>query len=67
MLSFQLYNQINSSFQYRRKLAEIDKRSLPKIYDEWSERADYIINCNKPENEKIDLLRKIIFEVNMNS
>lgn len=67
MLSLQLYNQINSSFEYRRKLASIDNRSLPKIYEEWCERADYIMNCNKPEKEKVDLLRKIIFEINMNS
>jgi hypothetical protein len=67
MLSLQLYNQINNSIHYRRKLANIDKKKLPIIYDTWIEKADYIINCNKPETDKIDSLRKIIFEINMNS
>jgi hypothetical protein len=66
MSSLHLYTQIVKAIEYKRKILKIDGKAPPSIFNTWNERAEYIKNLPKSESEKVDMLKKIVFEMNMN-
>jgi hypothetical protein len=66
MSSHNLYTQIIKAIEYKRKCLKIDGKAPPSIFNTWNERAEYITHLPKSESEKVDMLKKIVFEMNMN-
>jgi hypothetical protein len=66
MSSYHLYTQIINVIEYKRKNLHSTGKSQPTIFNTWNERAEYITNLPKSESEKVDMLKKIVIEMNMN-